>query len=287
MGNCCTNRDEEEQGRSIEKLVRKQLQQLSDSNSELRRLPGRLKELKDAEDAAAKERSKDDLRAGDVVMVDVGGDRGRAGDVEEETEPGVFRIRWAGANPKYAPPELVPRDKITLVTPKNDVVELQEANVSAGGERAKIFQPEILAIWDEYVGGGKLIMSRAQSDYIVREYIYALKAYIFDIWMASYGRNVDSGDVKKLESRLRQHLLTAVSEMQAQAPELAALVWNELPAGHHIDIDTYTARYFMCLSKHVSLRTICGRGLARAASNAALSDLLRLTNAMVRDRYRR
>lgn len=289
MGNdCCTDRSSSKKTGSLEAFLCKYRDQLSNKNSELNR-------LKDNRDALAQVWLQDaeqrpehvTFDAGEVVSVEFGG-RTRDGEIERCVKPGVYRIKWVGANPNYAPPEDIPKERLKKVAPPPSWAEsMMEA------ERANIFRAEMLGIWDEYVGT-KPKLHRNIHDMIIRDYCRLLKKHLYEIWFAAGAARVPPKVLEDAKPQIQKALERKADDLLHDCQYHAHRMWIEMmplatEAEPDDDIlirkDMFMERYYLQLMKHIPLTRLAAEALMQAMAESAMREINELRSLLHRHRY--
>eukprot|EP00746_Dinoflagellata_sp_MGD_P032622 gnl/MRDRNA2_/MRDRNA2_177731_c0_seq1.p1 gnl/MRDRNA2_/MRDRNA2_177731_c0~~gnl/MRDRNA2_/MRDRNA2_177731_c0_seq1.p1 ORF type:complete len:305 (+),score=62.71 gnl/MRDRNA2_/MRDRNA2_177731_c0_seq1:110-1024(+) len=302
MGNnCCTDRSDskgEPGGRStstgksnswmlssklvaVDALFNKTKDQLADDNSEYSQLKANRNLM---EKQWVEKKAKEDhapFEVGEVVSVDMGG-RSRDGEVQEVKE-GACTVKWIGANPVYAPPEDISVERLTHTAPPASWAETMYDT-----ERANIFLPEMLAIWDEYVGSDVVLNWKAHET-LVEDYCGRLKKHIYEIWVAEGAMN-DRVPAKYLEDakpKIQKALLEKTDDVVRQSDRWATQIWKSMPKTktEGITKEVFLEKYYLRLTAAIPLTRICARAIIKAMAESTIREIKALQLHLRRSQY--
>lgn len=267
---------------AVDALFNKTKDQLADNTSEYNVLKANRNLM---EKQWVEKKAKEDhapFEVGEVVSVAMGG-RSRDGEVQEVKE-GACTVKWIGANPVYAPPEDISIERLTHTAPPASWAETMY-----DAERANIFLPEMLAIWDEYAGSDAVMLNWKDHEKLVEDYCGRLKKHIYEIWVAegAMKTNVPAKYLEDAKPKIQKALLEKTDDVVRQTDRWATQIWKEMPKtkSEGITKEVFLEKYYLRLTAAIPLTRICARAIIKAMAESTIREVKALQIHLRRSQY--
>lgn len=200
---------------------------------------------------------------GDLVAVHIGG-RSRTGEIEEEVAPGKYRVRWPGANPLYATPEVVSSEQLQRTVEQHRVVDARRTVKSCTS-----FSREMTNVWAEYAGPTAQTMTLPQHRQVVREYAKTVAKHLYDIWASTRGRRMPPELLQRLRPKFQESFRHVSEKLIKDIDQVAKEIWRALPGGSTVSRYVFMDRYYTCLEDAIPIKEMISMGMMRAMAQSA------------------